>query len=125
MCEKITLIENGKILSNDEEIAECYNYYFTNITDSLDIDPLLKVVHEQQTIDQMVLRVIDKYKDHPSIVVIKQHVRTNYTIFEFSHVSPTKVMKQIDLLNNNKTSSWNIPTTLLKATREIEGYRPG
>ena len=76
MCEKITLIENGKILSNDEEITECFNEYFTNIIDSLDIDPLFKVVHEQQTIDQMVLRAIDKYKDHPSIVVIK-HVTTN------------------------------------------------
>ena len=39
MCEKITLIADGKILSNDEEIAECFNEYFTNITHSLDIDP--------------------------------------------------------------------------------------
>ena len=119
MCEKITLIENGKILSNDEEIAECFNEYFTHITDSLDIDPLFKVVHEQQTIDEMVLRAIDKYKDHPSIVVIKQHVTTNCAIFKFSHVSPTEVMKQIDLLDNNKSSSGNIPTSILKATREI------
>ena len=38
------------------------------------LTPLFKVVHEQQTIDQMVLRAIDKYKDHPSIVVIKQRI---------------------------------------------------
>ena len=119
MCEKITLIEDGKILSNDEEIAECFNEYFTNITHSLDIDPLFKVVHEQQTIDQMVLRAIDKYRDHPSIVVIKQHVTTNCAIFKFSHVNPTEVMRQIDLLDNNKSSSGNIPTSFLKATREI------
>ena len=65
MCEQITLIENGKILSKDEEIAECFNDYFTNITDSLNIDPLFKVVHKQQTIDQMLLRAIDKYKIIP------------------------------------------------------------
>ena len=81
--------------------------------------PLFKVVHEQQTIDEMVLRAIDKYKDHPSIVVIKQHVTTNCAIFKFSHVSPTEVMKQIDLLDNNKSSSGNIPNSILKATREI------
>ena len=51
MCEKIALIENGKSLSNDEDIAECFNDYFTNMTDSLDIDPLFKAVHEQQAID--------------------------------------------------------------------------
>ena len=38
MSEKITLAENGKILSTNEEISECFNNSFTNITDSLDID---------------------------------------------------------------------------------------
>ena len=80
MREKITLTENGKILSNDEEIAECFNEYFKKITYSLDIDPVFKVVHEQQTTDQMVLIAIDQYEDHPSIVVIKQHVITNCAI---------------------------------------------
>ena len=42
MCEKITLVENGKILSTDEEIAECFNDYFISITDNLDIDPYLR-----------------------------------------------------------------------------------
>ena len=38
MYDKISLIENSKILSINEEISECFNDYFTNITDSLDID---------------------------------------------------------------------------------------
>ena len=38
MGEKIALVENGKILSTDEEIAECFSNYFTNIPDILDID---------------------------------------------------------------------------------------
>ena len=28
MSEKITLIENGRILSSDVEVAECFNEYF-------------------------------------------------------------------------------------------------
>ena len=41
MSEKITFVENEKIRSTDEEIAECFSNYFTNITDNLDIDPYL------------------------------------------------------------------------------------
>ena len=32
MSEKIILIEDGKVLSNDPEAAECFNEYFCNIT---------------------------------------------------------------------------------------------
>ena len=46
MSEKIILIEDGKILVNDEEVAECFNEYFCNITDSLAIDPIFKEVQE-------------------------------------------------------------------------------
>ena len=83
MREKITLIENGKILSNE----------FANITDNFDIDPRFKEVHEQLTIEEVVLRAIDKYKDHPSIRVINQHVTSNGNTLKFSRVSPTEVMK--------------------------------
>ena len=119
MSEKITLIEDGRILSNDVEVAECFNEYFCNITDSLDIDPLFKEVPEQMSVEQMVVRAIAKYKDHPSIKVINQNVALNDNTFSFSHVSPNEVMKQIDLLDKNKSNSGNIPTGMLKATREI------
>ena len=56
MSEKITLIEDGRILSNDVEVAECFNECFCNTTDSLDIDPLLKEVPEQMSVEQMVSR---------------------------------------------------------------------
>ena len=117
MCEKITLIANGKILTTDEDIAERFNNHFTNITDSLDIGPYYKEVHKQLNIDQMVLRAIDKYKDDPSIRAINQHVIGN--IFKFSHVSPTEVMKQIDLLDINKSSGGNIAIETFKAMRGI------
>ena len=42
ISEKITLVENVKILSPDEEIAECFSNYFTNITDIVDIDSYFK-----------------------------------------------------------------------------------
>ena len=71
------------------------------------------------SVEQMVLRAITKYKDHPSIKIINQNVALDGNPFSFAHVSPNEVMKQIDLLDKNKSNSGNIPTGMLKATREI------
>ena len=46
MSEKTILIEDGKILSNDAQVAECFDEYFCNITDSFDIDLIFKEVQE-------------------------------------------------------------------------------
>ena len=119
MTEKIPLIEDDRILSNDAAVAKCFNEYFCNITDSLDIDPLFKEVPEHMSAKQMVLRAMTKYKDHPFVKVINQNVALNGNTFSFSHVSPNGVMKQIDLLDKNKSNSGNIPTGMLKATKEI------
>ena len=35
MGDKIILIENGEVVSDDKIIAECLNTHFVNITDSL------------------------------------------------------------------------------------------
>ena len=81
MSEKITLIEDDRILSNNVEVAECFNEYSCNITDSLDIAPLFKEVPEHMSVEQMVLRAITKYKDHPSIKVINQNAALNGNTF--------------------------------------------
>ena len=44
MSEKIILLKDSKILSNDAEAVECFKKYFCNIIDSLDIDPIFKEV---------------------------------------------------------------------------------
>ena len=65
------------------------------------------------------LRALTKYKYHTSIKVINQNVALNGNTFSFSHVSPNEVMKQIDFLDKNNSNSGNIPTGMLKATREM------
>ena len=42
MGEKIVLIEEGEVISDDKGIAECLNSHFVNITDSLGLDPSFK-----------------------------------------------------------------------------------
>ena len=81
MIEMI-LIEDSKILSNDAEVTECFNEYFCKITDNFDIDPIFKEVQQENlSVEQMILRAINKYKDHPSIWVINQQVTSNANVF--------------------------------------------
>ncbi len=119
MSEKINLIENGKILSNDEEIAECFNEYFINITDQMDIYPSLKEeMPVNMTPAQLVVRAVNKYVGHPSIRKIKTFYQ-NTENFKFSHVIPNEVMRQIEALDTNKSNSGKIPTGILKTTKSI------
>ena len=41
--DKITVMEDGSLLTDDKDISECFNTYFTNITDTLDIERLLSM----------------------------------------------------------------------------------
>ena len=74
MSEKITL-EDDKILSKDVEVVECFNTYFINVTDSLDIASTFREAHgvaKDTTIEQLTTMAIQKYNTHPSIIAIKQ-----------------------------------------------------
>ena len=61
-CSKsrITLIEEGKIVSNESEVAETFNNFFVTITDALGIveneDVILPSEDINDPIDQMLLR---------------------------------------------------------------------
>ena len=76
-------------------------------------------MQENLSVEEMVVRAINEYKDHPSIWVINQYVTTNGNYFQFSHVNPTEITRQIDLLDTKKSNSGCIPTRILKAMKDI------
>ena len=53
----------------------------------------------------MVMRAIDKYKDHKSVCRVKEHFTSDDINFHFSHVSPIEVTRQTDLLDKSKSNS--------------------
>ena len=67
---KIMLIENDKILLNNDEIAKEFNQYFGHITDSVNLYefPDVRVCEGLDDIDNIVY----KFRNHPSIVKIKE-----------------------------------------------------
>ena len=73
------LIENGKMLPKNEEVAKEFNQYFGHIIDFLDLYEFLdeKVCELPDDADNKVF----KFRNHTSIVKIKEQykVRRNFT----------------------------------------------
>ena len=103
---KITLMENGSLLINDKVISECFSTYFSNMTDTLDIE-------RPVTEDKSVLAAIERYKTHPSIIKIKQLDKPNHQS-SFGKFDTKEVWDEINRLDGSNSVSGNIPATILK-----------
>ena len=83
------MAQDDQIISRDDQIAKKFSEYFISIPilnmpsngykcpDSSEQDPILKI--------------LDKYKGHPSIKLIK--AKNNSQVFKFSHIDTEKVKK--------------------------------
>ena len=106
--DKVILVEDEEIISNDEQIATIFNEYFTNITKSLDVYESTSANIENKTLSG----AISKYKLHPSVLLIKEN--NHAQPFNFSYVMPEDVQKQINKLSSSKKSRGKIPIKIIK-----------
>ena len=77
--DNITVIENGQIITDDTILADTFNKFFSS---NIDL-PLNSTGGKPDTTLDINL-TIDKFKDHPSIVKLKENIKTENT---FSHTS--------------------------------------
>ena len=98
--EKNTLIENGKNISNDAELCDIFNGFFSNIISKLNIPKKHQCFQNDMDADS-VLSVLNAFKNHPSIKNIKSK-KFNST-FSFENTNTDVVMKVINNLNVAKT----------------------
>ena len=116
---KITLVENDTILTKDKKVAKELNDFFSTIVMNLgisrpnDFDPLSENIRDKT------IQAIVKYRDHPSIVAIKNKCnRTPY--FIFPNVSAEEITKEIRKLDPSRASHDNdIPTKIIKENADI------
>ena len=117
MGEKIILIENGEVISDDKIIAECLNAHFVNITDSLGIDQFFKINETDLSMEESIDMALAKYKNHPRIAAIKKNYKVSRK-FEFSNVDLLNIMNKIEALSTNKSSSGNIPIKIIRTQKK-------
>ena len=115
----ITLIENEKFITNDSEIAEILNDFFTNITKTIDIAPGECILNSTDHLLDPVEIAVEKYKHHPSIGKIKDKVNHG-TFFEFQPITMQAVNDELSRLNTKKASTIeSIPPQILKENEDI------
>ena len=104
------LSENDEIVSEETAIADTMNKYFVNITRKLKLKPTETEINEFSLSE-----ILDKYKDHQSIVKIRCKMNGEKNLFSFKPVTSEEVLKTIYTLKNNKGSlSYTIPVKILK-----------
>ena len=95
--ENISVIENGKLLTNDFEIAETFNKYFLNFVPNLDLKVPNNLLCQIRENGDKVLAAISKFQNHPSIKTSKYQNNPRKMSFYFSFItaSLTDVEKEM------------------------------
>ena len=120
---KIRLVEKNETINNEEKIAEIFNTYFTNIVSNFTI-PLYQDTDFAGGIDPFVgddpiTFILEKYKNYPSIIAIKNFCRENKT-FNFETIKRDNVLKKIKSLDRSKTSqNGDVSTKIIKENAEL------
>ena len=109
--EKLLLVENNSIISDDITIANTMIDHFSNLTRKLNIIewPCPTIIENEDLVN----RAIRKYANHPSIMKIKSRI-TNSDKFEFNNILPDQIKLKLRKLNKNKGSSGSIPTDIFQ-----------
>ena len=104
----ITLYEDDKVVTNQENVANILNDYFINITKNMS-EP--DHVSTMETAD-----LLDHYSVHPSINCIQTYVsQHSFNTFSFAAVTNCQVMTKLKALKCNKAQGYDrIPAKLLK-----------
>ena len=115
--QKINLLEEGKLISQENEITESFSNFFEKAVNSLDIKGFHTAISTSD-INDPIEKAIEKFKEHPSIKAINANVAI--AIFDFQKVNSHIIFKEIAKLDVKKSGTFsNIPTKKLKETSEI------
>ena len=102
--EKIALVDNDKIITNDKKIAKVLNDFLSNIIKTLNIP---KKNHTDSIIenvrDPTLKAILNIYRKHHSILAIKKRIKSD-AVFNFNHITKEDVTKEIKNIDTSKAS---------------------
>ena len=114
---QIKLVEK---LQDDDQIAKELNKFFKNVVSALNIKENRFITNRSSDgITDPVDKAIDKYKFHPSILLMQKHLK-NHDIFSFKTVDIGDKEKEINNINPKKaTTSNSIPPKIFKKSSKV------
>ena len=117
--QKITLVENNELITEDTEVAEKFNKYFIATVSSLAITENKDLLTDHTDINDPVEKAIKKFENHPSILDIKRNVSIT-SAFSFSQVNAAEMLLEINHLDDKKAGTYlNIPVKRLKEVGDV------
>ena len=116
--QKITLVKNSTILSNDTDVANSLNKFFQNTVNSLELNENKFLLTDTEDLDDPVDIAIKKFQTQPSILNIKENIESS--MFSFNEVDLSDIEMELKNLNSKKASTFkNITSKQLKQTADI------
>ena len=109
--ENIILREKDDIVNDAKSVAKIFNEYFTGIASDIGFnDP----IPDDYGKDEVLISLIAKYDNHPSIIAIQSAVLEHGT-FEFEQVDINQIYQILVNMNDKKATGYDgIPCKLLK-----------
>ena len=117
----ITLLENGTLVSNEEELVEIFNDYYINIIKYSSGSPSNDITDRMDTSnrDEIIDSIIDEYKYHPSIIKINES-DLPVNKFSFNEVTEDEVYNILKSLNPKKSVGVDtVPPYVVKSAAEV------
>ena len=97
------MVVKNEIINIEEEIAETFNKFFTYIVSNLKIPPYQDTDFargiDRVVGDDQITFIMEKYKNHPSIIAIKNFCRENKS---FNFETTKRENKSLDIENLSK-----------------------
>ena len=83
LATKFKLVENEELLQDDNKIAEEMNNFFKNTVSELDMKENSYIINQNVSyITYPIEKAIEKYKFHPSILLIKEKTKCSNASFD-------------------------------------------
>ena len=118
-ASKISLVQKGNVISDDQELARTFNSFFETAVDSLGIKENVSDLDISINSEDPVDIAIMKYREHSSIIKITENVSFE-SRFRFKIVNDNDIQREVLKLNSKKPGTFgNIPTKILKSSSDM------
>ena len=97
--------DNESIISDDKLVSEELNNFFENVTKTLNIIENSYLTNNANEVLDPVDKAVSKYKNHPSILTIKNSLGST-TPFSFNKVTSPDIEEELSNLNTRKSSTF-------------------
>ena len=117
----ISLEIKNETVTEEQKLVQEFNSYYTNIVQSTSgrISSKLGAINQSLADNEMVKRIIDSYKKHPSIKLIEENFSQKGS-FQFVNASVRDINKIIRNINPNKASDpYKVPLKLVKLLANV------